>query len=425
MRIIIFYVVWFSFTALLSAQAYNNGNLNTILEQVYNNDPKLASFTKARELETVKIAGVSNLPDPKITLGLTNMPVNTFSFSQEPMTGKTIAISQSFPFFGKLSLAENLQMKSAELIDPEIKLYKLQLDRKVKLLYWDVIANNAKTGLTNDLIDVVAGVEDLIATRYSYDLAKKQDLVAIRLELTLLNDKLEMFRGASAEGIAALATLAGKDTMLTSENFPEIPETLPINQEEAEEIINRENPDIIKSRIALEQAGMREELARKDYWPDFTITLQYTMRDELKATGKDQADFLSVMAGFNIPLNYGGKTDAKIDEARLSGEILSDRINSIQLNASSEAAKATQKLNSILKRINITKNILLPQSEENLSAALSGAGTGVTDYLSVINAVQKIIEVKLKYIELKTAYYTALTNLEYILGTDLNGVENE
>lgn len=66
--------------------------------------PKIKMLEMKKQAAENRIAQNSNLADPMLTLGLTNLPVNSFSFTQEPMTGKIIGLSQAFPFPGKLKM---------------------------------------------------------------------------------------------------------------------------------------------------------------------------------------------------------------------------------------------------------------------------------------------------------------------------------
>ena len=192
-----------------------------------------------------------------------------------------------------------------------------------------------------------------------------------------------------------------------------------------EKIIASEKPSILKNRILIEKTKTEKEIAEKEFYPDFNFTLQYSQRDEIESTGKQLDDFLSFRLGFNLPLNYGGKRSARVEEAELRQKLFDEQIESITLNTVAAATKKFESLESIERRIRLLEQSLLPQSEVNSSAALSGLGTGLNDYLSVIDAFEKIIEIKFRYLDLKHNYLAGKTNLEYILGTELNGVSNE
>lgn len=424
MRTLTSCVMLFLLSVSVSGQPQNE--LNTILELVYKNDPMLASFYTKKEIAATKISQQSNLPDPNVTLGLTNMPIGSFSFTQEPMTGKTISLSQALPFPGKLSIKEKLASLDVKIVEPELKEYKLSLEKKIKSLYWNTLLNKEKAGLTKDLITLVSGMQEIIATRYSLDEAPKQQLVSLQLELSLLEDKITMFNGNYNSTVSELQTLTGGQSLAIAGIFPELQIDKFNNlKEKVPEIVERENPAILKNKLGLEKATLGKSLAEKNYYPDFKVTLQYSQREKLASTGKDLDDFLSVLVGFNIPLNIGGKRDAAIEEAVLTRKYLQEQIGGIKQDITSKVLNNLESLTTISSRIKILEEGLLPQSEENLSSALSGVGTGVSDYLTVIDALEKIITVKFRYIDLQYEFFMAGTNLEYLLGIDLNGDYNE
>ncbi len=62
----------------------------------------------------------SNLPDPVLGFGFMNLPVNSFSLDQEPMTGIGVGLSQAFPFPGKLSNQAEVNNKDVDIVEQEI-----------------------------------------------------------------------------------------------------------------------------------------------------------------------------------------------------------------------------------------------------------------------------------------------------------------
>lgn len=57
---------------------------------------RLELLEQARQ-ERFEAEGELGLPDPVLGIGVNNLPVNSGSFHQERMTGKTIGISQNIP----------------------------------------------------------------------------------------------------------------------------------------------------------------------------------------------------------------------------------------------------------------------------------------------------------------------------------------
>ncbi len=76
--------------------------LDLLIEEAISVSPRLNMLRAKKDASFNRIEQNSNLPDPMLTLGLMNLPVNSFSFTQEPMTGKIVGLSQMFPFPGKV-----------------------------------------------------------------------------------------------------------------------------------------------------------------------------------------------------------------------------------------------------------------------------------------------------------------------------------
>lgn len=60
-------------------------------------DPWLqGNHHRQRAVEADSVAA-GQLPDPQLSLGVANLPVDSLQFNQEPMTQLTVAVSQVFP----------------------------------------------------------------------------------------------------------------------------------------------------------------------------------------------------------------------------------------------------------------------------------------------------------------------------------------
>ena len=62
--------------------------------------PKINMLKAKRDASFNRIEQNSNLPDPMLTLGFINLPVNSFSFIQEPIIEKIIkrnALTKTYP----------------------------------------------------------------------------------------------------------------------------------------------------------------------------------------------------------------------------------------------------------------------------------------------------------------------------------------
>ena len=93
-----------------------NSILDSLIRTSIEVSPKINMLKAKRNAAYNRIEQNSNLPDPVLTLGLRNLPTNSFSFNQDPMTQTAIGLRQTIPFPGKLSaIGEARDRKSTRL----------------------------------------------------------------------------------------------------------------------------------------------------------------------------------------------------------------------------------------------------------------------------------------------------------------------
>ncbi|WP_418135184.1 hypothetical protein [Psychromonas sp. GE-S-Ul-11] len=78
--------------------------LNTLIKFALNNDQSRKQFFA--QSEAMREMGIANstLKDPKLKLGVGNLPVDSFAFDQESMTNISIGLMQEFERGSTLSL---------------------------------------------------------------------------------------------------------------------------------------------------------------------------------------------------------------------------------------------------------------------------------------------------------------------------------
>ena len=71
-------------------------------------DPWLAGNQLQEQALRAASEGVNNLPDPKLSMGLLNLPSDGFAFDQEPMTQFKVGVAQLFPRGDSLAIKQQL-----------------------------------------------------------------------------------------------------------------------------------------------------------------------------------------------------------------------------------------------------------------------------------------------------------------------------
>ena len=144
---------------------------------------------KAEGLRSEALAAGA-LDDPMMGFGLANLPLDTFSFKQEPMTQKQVLLSQKFPWPGKLSLRQQYAALKGAREDGVYLGKKLNLSRMIAETYYDLCFVNRSIEINGQLTDMVRRLLNTSESRYAVGKGLQQDVLQGQVELSTLLDVL-------------------------------------------------------------------------------------------------------------------------------------------------------------------------------------------------------------------------------------------
>ncbi|OGU54588.1 MAG: hypothetical protein A2V66_02360 [Ignavibacteria bacterium RBG_13_36_8] len=397
-----------------------DSDLNVLIAKAVEISPKIKMLEAKQRAVENKIPQQTNLPDPMLTLGLMNLPTTSFSFSEEPMTGKTIGLSQGIPFPGKLGAVEKVLSKDVEIVQKEIDDAENEITRDVKQSYYDVLFIRKKIKLVEESKKLLENISEVVRTKYSVSSASQQNLIKVDLEITNVNDVLFDLKRKEAEQIEKLNSLIldNSEKYIFTDELPDL-FFIDFTLSQLDSIAEANRPYLLGLESAESKAVEQQNLAEYDYYPNFNLAVQYTQRDKIAQSNTPLNDFFSLMLGVSIPLNYGGKVSAKVEEAASMKELYEAQYSMAMQMLRSSFGASIAKLRSIEQRIQLTEEGLIPQARQNFTSALSSYQVGKIDFINVIDAQKNLFDVEIKLYDLKTEYLKEVAALEFLVGTTL------
>lgn len=381
---------------------------------------------KIKMLEMKKLAAAnrieqnSNLPDPMLTLGFANLPVNSFSFTQEPMTGKIVGLSQAFPFPGKLSEQADVKSKDVEIIEQEILDAKNEIRKNVINSYNEIMFFRNAIDIAESGKDLLQNVAEVVRTKYSVSSASQQNLLKVELEKTNLKEKIEDLKSKERSQLSILNALLLRpaDSEIITEKIPEINfKRIEINA--LVDSAEKNRPFLAGIKEAKQKEILKTSLAEYDYYPNFNLALQYSFRDKIEKTNVPLDDFFSVMVGISLPLNYGGKVSSEVEETETMQKFFDEQYKMSVQMLQSAFGSSVSKLNSLKERIKLIEEGSLIQANENLKTTLTSYQVGQVDFLNVIDAQNSLLKIENDLYRLKTDYLNEIAELEFLTGTKM------
>ncbi|MEO8233111.1 MAG: TolC family protein [Ignavibacteriota bacterium] len=382
--------------------------------------PKIKMLEMKKIAASNRIEQNSNLPDPMLTLGFANLPVNSFSFTQEPMTGKIVGLSQAFPFPGKLSEQADLNSKDVNIVEQEILDAKNDIRKNVIKSYDEILYVREAISIANSSKDLLNNIAEVVRTKYSVSTASQQNLLKVELEITNIVEKIEDLKSKEQSQLSILNALLLKpaDSEIITDEFPQIN----IKQFTVDALVDsaiKHRPFLEGIKEAKQKEILKKSIADYDYYPNFNLALQYSFRDRIEKTNTSLNDFFSVMVGISLPLNYGGKVSSKVEETETMQKLYDEQYNlSLQMLQSSFGSSVA-KIYSLQQRIKLIEQGSLIQANENLKTTLTSYQVGQVDFLNVIDAQNSLLKIENDLYRLKTDYLNEITELEFLTGTEL------
>lgn len=388
-------------------------------------DPWLIGSMKRQEsLEALSIESGS-LPDPSVSLGIANLPIDTFDFSQEGMTQFKVGVSQMFPRGKTLTLKREKLQNLSEMQPYAREDRNAQVAVTVSQLWLDAYRSEQTIRLIERDRALFEHLVDVAQSSYTTAAGKtrQQDLVRAQLELTRLDDRLTRLRQQRDMALARLGEWLGNPSISLSENTslgnliplraPELIGASDLSQKlrQLSESLSR-HPKIksIDSKIKAFDSGVR--LAKQSYKPQWGVNASYGYRDQTPM-GDDRSDFFSVGVSFDVPLFTGKRQDKKVQSANAELEAVKTERALIlrQLKSGYDSAEAMY--TRLTERKSLFDTRLLKEMAEQAEASLSAYTNDDGDFAEVVRARIAEINARIEALHVDIEIQKNIAQLNY------------
>jgi len=416
------------------------------------NDPWLTgNVHKQRAIESMSTA-VNTLPDPKMSIGVANLPTNGFDFGQEGMTQAKVGISQMFP------RGDTLDIKSQQLkIQSEAFPYQRK-DRESKVavtvgsLWLDAYRVQQSIALIEKNRSLFEQLADVATASYSSALGKtrQQDIVRAQLELTRLEDRLDKLEqqknrfegmlsqwltkfstaeyskiGSSVDEVS-LVTDFGLHNIALSKQLPQIgllnrDLVYKSNWLQPGELIPyfSSHPSVVavEKKVNATKAGIK--LAKQKYKPEWGVNASYGYRGD-DPMGGSRADLFSVGVTFDLPLFTENRQDQEVQSAISKTEaVKTEKLLLLrQLLGSYSSAKG--RLLRLIDRQHLYETKLLPQIHDQAEASLTAYTNDDGDFSEVVRSRIAVLNAEIDELTLNVEEQKILLELNYLFVGSLN-----
>ncbi len=403
-----------------AVQAGEPLTLNKAVAEALMANPGLAAI-EARAKALAEIPEQADaLPDPVLSVNIANLPLDSFSFTQEGMTQFQVGITQALPYPGKLALRSQAASQEARAAESDLKDRQLQLVRDVKTVWWnlfyldralDVIARNQV--LLKQFVNVAE-------TRYTVGRGLQQDILLAQLELAKLSDSLIRVLNMRDNQVARLNVLMDHPATGSIELPQSIDETLQtlVSAELLQQRAVASRPSLMAQTERMGAARSRVDLAKKDYAPDFKVGAVYGLRNGSNPDGSRRADLGSIRFSMNLPLYSGSKQDRAVDQRNAEWMQQKYRLQDQRNQVASQVQQAMIDYRRAGEQVQLFQQEIIPQARQTVDAMLAGYQVGKVDFLNLVRSQTTLYNYETQYWNALSAANQALARLIAAVGEE-------
>jgi outer membrane protein TolC len=375
------------------------------------NNPALAAAGKDAEAMAAIPPQAGSLPDPKLSFKAMNLPVDSFSTTQENMTQMQLGFSQMIPFPGKLALKAEAAERMAAAALQNSQEFRLVLLRNTRIHWWNLAYLDKALSIIRRNQNLLRNLVKIAETKYKTGKGLQQDVLLAQLELSKLLERELKLQAAWQRESAKLNAMLGRpaDTVIT------IPRqqvaavgTAKVDIAELKQWAREHRPMLLAMDARVQAADTMVALAQKDYYPDFNVGASYGFRQGINpANRKSRPDFASIMLTMTVPLYSGSKQDKAVDQrmaekahAQFSRQDAANRVDA-------DIDAAASDLSIAHHQVVLFEKGILPQARQTTASMLAGYQVNKVDFLNLVRAQLSEFNTDIQYWQQVSALHQA------------------
>ncbi len=409
-------------SAPLYAESDNNLHLDDLIQEALKNSPDLLVSESKVTASAYRIPQARALPDPMFMFGYQNEGFRRITIGEEIGAMGMFSLSQMLPFPGKRGLKGEMATKDTESTAAMYKAAQLKIIATLKQLYYELFLAHKNIDILTKLTEYFSRVEDAAAARYSSGMGSQQEVVMAQTEKYMLLEKEEMQKQKIQALQGMLNSTVGRDVnapLGRPVEFASIQYNFSV--EELIQMAKSNSPEIKARQRMVEAADAKVKMAKKEYYPDFTLGASYYPRTQ------GLMDMWNLTATVNIPIFYKSKQEPAVQEAQANLLGAKRELTATEYMLSSSIRENYSMTRTAERLMKIYKEGLIPKTYQDFQLALSGYASGKIEAITAISRLKALLDTELLYWGQYAEREKAIARLEAITGnTDsLPGVKEK
>ncbi len=387
--------------------------LQELIEQALENNPEIKAMQRRFDRVRARIPQAKSLDEPMLSVGyMGNLTPFTLQ-TDDPSSGRTISISQDLPFPGKRSLRGKVATSEADAEWWGFEQTRRNVVAEVKDAYFDLYYLTKAIGVVTKTRILLEQFTKIAEVRYSVGKGIQQDVLKAQVEFSKLIEQqtiLEQRKTIAETRLNSLLYREPESAVGTSDELK--PRDFPYSLAQLNETAVANYPHLKAQRRKIEGAQYAIQLAKKEFYPDFSVGFTYVNRPAMP-------EMYGLTVGIKIPVFYAQKQRPALTEATASFEAEKRSLENTTTVLMFKIRDKYLAQTTAKRLVSLYSTTIVPQSSLSLESAIAGYEVGKVDFLTLLDNLVTLLNYELSYYEQLSNEEKAVAALEPLVGVTL------
>lgn len=160
--------------------------------------------------------------DPKLKIGVGGLPVDSFTFDDDPMTNISVGLMQQFGRGNTLALQQKQSSQQANSLHEKMGVRELDVKNAITTRWIELAYQQQAHQLLRQNQTLFKELEHFLGTNYGVGANQAQDIIQAQLQISLMDEKLQANEQMQQRLRAQLSEWLGNQaTEVTVDGYPQ------------------------------------------------------------------------------------------------------------------------------------------------------------------------------------------------------------
>jgi cobalt-zinc-cadmium efflux system outer membrane protein len=389
--------------------------LPVLVQEALHGNREILAAQKKYEAARQRPAQESSLPDPMVSLGYTSngAPYPGAGLGRDATSNIGVMVSQEVPFPGKRKLRGEIAGKEAGAEFEQYLAVRLNVVARLKQAYHELHHANASVTFVTRYQDLLQSIMRISEARYSVGRAAQQDVFKAQTQFSIFETQLLRYRQEQSAKQIEINALLNRpqggpievpDEMASGE--------LTVTLEEMLAHARTQAPALKREQKMVERNELAANLARKDYYPDYTVAGGYFNQGGMPPMWQFRVDF-------KLPAWFWNKQRAAVNQQTFAVSEARHNYEAADVQIEAQIRNQYTVADTAHKLMDLYEKAVIPGAQLTLESARASYETGTLDFLSLFSNFMNLVEYQLMYHEQVMQFEIALARLEEMTGMEI------